>query len=128
MIMNEKTIELVEKLPLHRTAYSDRIALLMAKLSDLAYLDNGEDFENELNSLGFDLVKYIDKENTEFFFAECDDFYVLAFRGTQGLRDILTDANILNFKRGKDSFHSGFKKAYEKVQSEVEELVENVVL
>jgi hypothetical protein len=115
---------LIRKVPTNRAAYSDRMAYIMASMSELAYLKH-EDGErgrlvDSLESGGFSLKATLNNNESQAFMACCKDYAVLSFRGTEGnIKDILSD---LKF-RLKDGKHRGFAQAYENVAEEVREYV-----
>lgn len=92
--------EEAKDVPLHRAAYSDRMSALMAKLSLLAYVEfedpaKKEVLEAALECAGFSLKGVFKEADTEAFIAECQDFVVLAFRGTTSQNDRKTDMRVL---------------------------------
>lgn len=120
--------------PIVRAAYSDRMAWILASMSQLAY-DRFEDardlqkmrkiLSTKLASGGFKLVKtFNDKEtDTQAFIAKNDQFAVLAFRGTEvsKIEDIKIDAMASKLSVLDGRVHAGFRAAYESVAKEVEE-------
>lgn len=117
--------------PIHRAAYSDRMAWIMASMAHLAY-DRFEDdetalrlFRAKLEGGGFTLVKtfYSAETDTQAFLATSNDGYaVLAFRGTEVVKrqDILIDAKAMKVSVLEGRIHSGFRAAYESVARDVE--------
>jgi len=113
--------------PIFRAAYSDRMAWLLASMSQLAYERfelGGEPcriFETKLESgkFGFKLIRTFNdpKTDTQAFLARNKDFAVLAFRGTEVTKpqDILTD---IKASRTGD-VHGGFMTAYKGVSAEI---------
>ncbi len=115
---------LLREVPTNRAAYSDRMAYIMASMSELAYLkhESGERGRliDSLESGGFTLVKAFNNNETQAFIARCNEYAVLAFRGTEGkIRDILYD---LKF-RLKDGKHRGFNQAYKNIARDVRDYI-----
>lgn len=120
--------------PIHRAAYSDRTAWIMASMAHLAY-DRFEDsriarklFIAKLQGGGFKLIKtfYSKETDTQAFLAESNDGYaVLAFRGTEisKRQDLKIDAQAMRVSVLEGRIHSGFRNAYESVAKEIERSV-----
>jgi hypothetical protein len=117
--------------PIHRAAYSDRMAWILASMAHLAY-DRFEDnelalrlFRAKLEGGGFTLVKtFFSKEtDTQAFLATSNDGYaVLAFRGTEVAKrqDIVVDAKAMKVSVLEGRIHGGFRAAYDSVAKDVE--------
>ena len=113
---------------LMRAAYSDRMAWILAEMSNLAYIEferSAEEsarLELNLKSGFFELVKTFSTGGTQAFLARNDSYAVLAFRGTefQKIEDIRTDIRVYkqNTKDGK--VHAGFQNGYDIVAKEIE--------
>lgn len=118
--------ELMKSLPTHRTAYSDRTALLMAHMSTLAYIEDERKLREELLKFGFKLGKQMNDSDTSAFFATSisGSFNVLAFTGTESIRDAFTDLAFLPKKFKSRTFHAGFLSAFKKVEDDVTSLCE----
>lgn len=120
--------------PIHRAAYSDRTAWIMACMAHLAY-DRFEDsriarklFIAKLQGGGFKLIKtfYSKETDTQAFLAESNDGYaVLAFRGTEVSKrqDLKIDAQAMRVSVLDGRIHSGFRTAYESIAKDVEKSV-----
>ena len=120
--------------PIHRAAYSDRMAWILASLAHLAY-DRFEDndmahklFIAKLESGGFKLIKtfYSKETDTQAFLAESNDGYaVLAFRGTETTKrqDLAIDAKAIKVSVLEGRIHSGFRVAYDSVAKDIERTV-----
>ena len=109
--------DLLRKVPTRRAAYSDRMAYIMASMAELAYLKHeaGErgQLTERLESGGFRLIETFNNNETQAFIARCNDYAVLAFRGTEGkIKDILSD---LKFRLTRKGRHRGFDQAYKNV-------------
>ena len=116
--------------PVLRAAYSDRTAWLMARCSQLAYVEfeTGQEpqLSGALKELGLDFVRGFSNNATCAYLARNDSFAVLAFRGTTSdFRTILTDIKI-RFYRDKSGARTstGFSEAYKLVQQGIAEAVE----
>lgn len=117
--------------PIHRAAYSDRMAWILASMAHIAY-DRFEDnrmarklFIAKLQSGGFELVKifYSKETDTQAFLATSNDGYaVLAFRGTEVSKrqDMLIDARAMKVSVLEGRIHTGFRIAYESVAKDIE--------
>ena len=112
-------------LPVMRAAYSDRTAWLMARCSELAYVEfeagQEQQLRDSLKELGLEFVRGFSRDATCACLARNDRFAVLAFRGTtQDYRNILTDMDI-RFYRDKSGarISDGFSKAYALVQDDI---------
>jgi hypothetical protein len=120
--------------PIHRAAYSDRTAWIMASMAHLAY-DRFEDsrigrklFIAKLQGGGFALIKtfYSKETDTQAFLAQSNDGYaVLAFRGTEisKRQDMKIDAQAMRVSVLEGRIHSGFRIAYESVAKEIEQSI-----
>ena len=121
--------------PLKRAAYSDRMAWVLASISELAYdrfEEGGQaraDLLEKLTSGGFELLdEFNDPANdTQALLVKNtrNNYAVLAFRGTEvsKKRDIANDAKVLKVPdfSGKVKLHRGFKQAFEdNVQGKIE--------
>lgn len=121
--------------PVHRAAYSDRMAWLMAEMSKLAYLQfekdkkTEEELRAELARANFTLIKWFSKEGTQAFLAkrESDKITVLSFRGTETngfnvetLLDVFSDVYAtMRIDENNVKTHKGFFSAFQKVKTEI---------
>ncbi len=113
--------------PLTRSAYSDRMAWILATMAKLAYVPfekHQEEYarlELNLASGNFKLARTFNIADTQAFLAKEASFAVLSFRGTQtdARGDIKTDidASLNSTRYGK--VHDGFKKAYDEVARDI---------
>lgn len=124
--------------PIFRAAYSDRMAWILACMSQIAY-DRFEareeqnataddqkiydDFVTKLQSGGFSLVRtFNDKAtDTQAFIARNNEFAVLAFRGTEVTkrRDVKTDIKASKISVLQGRVHVGFMEAYRSVGPQI---------
>jgi triacylglycerol lipase len=125
-----KPLSILESLPtppVHRAAYSDRMAWILAHMAKLAYIKFEEsDLEVErlehcLASGWFNLIKTFNKNGTQAFLAKNDEFVVLSFRGTQPDKweDVRTDLRVLKLKTIDGKVHIGFKNAFDDVKDAI---------
>ena len=118
--------------PIFRAAYSDRMAWILASMSQLAY-DRYEDDKNpkllelftaKLKSGGFKLLEIYNspETDTQAFLAANGDYAVLAFRGTEvtSRKDIMTDAKAKRIVDIEGRVHGGFRAAFESVKQKIE--------
>ena len=107
----------LKNIPTFRAAYSDRTALLMAKLAFRAYNDFDvseaafKTFRTDLCTLGFiDCSRLVDSDvGTAGYIVEGDDIIVVAFRGTEDELDWKTNVNArLVALQGGTRVHTGF--------------------
>jgi hypothetical protein len=117
----------IKSIPTFRAAYSDRTALLMAKLALRAYqaFENDESFVNfkkDFETLGLrDVAKLVCPDTgTAGYVVSNDDLVAVAFRGTENELDWQT-----NFRfqfvvlQGGVQVHRGFFRAYEGIRKEL---------
>lgn len=127
--------ELLLNPPVNRAAYSDRMAWVLASMSQLVY----DEFEKggktkalllkKLGGGGFKWIKGFEsvETDTQAFLVVKDDYSyaVLAFRGTEvtKLTDIKTDAKASMVSLIEGRVHQGFIHAYKSVETEIEKSV-----
>jgi len=116
--------------PIRRAAHSDRMAWIMAEHSKLAYERDIRKLRQSLKAGGFRLIKTFDRNETQAYLAQCKDYMVLAFRGTEPkqLKDIWTDLNFTPFKKEKRRMHEGFYKAYQDIEKDLVQAVKKINL
>lgn len=98
-----------------KNAYSPKLALILGKLSNIAYED---DLQKKLNKIGFTLDNPLIKDeptDTKGFIAYSEDKVVLAFRGTQEPKDFVQDLKSRQYQRINEEYceskafiHGGF--------------------
>src|SRR6266849_7355424 len=123
--MPTEPIQLLDP-PVNRAAYSDRSAWIMARCSQLAYIqfEKGEEqqLRDSLKGLGLELLTPFEREATRGYVAQNKRYAVLAFRGTeQNLQNIRTDINV-RFYRDKQTnakIAAGFSQAFGLVEKQV---------
>jgi len=125
MTTNTPTYSDLLQLPVMRAAYSDRTAWLMARCSQLAYVEFESGQEAQLRAglqeLGLTYLQFFSKNATCAFLARNERFAVLAFRGTtKDFRTILDDIKIRFYRdRNGARTSTGFSEAYKFVQQEI---------
>ena len=122
----------LRSIPTYRAAYSDRTALLMAKLAHRAYepFDTDDNawtvFNDAICGVGFGGCSgLIDRKNgTAGYVAEHDDLIVIAFRGTENRLDWRTNVNARFIAlQGGTRVHTGFFQAYWPIRDKLFEFV-----
>jgi len=115
----------IKSIPTYRAAYSDRTALLMAKLARRAYHpfhvdDNAfSAFQSEFGTVGLnECVPLVDgRTGTAGFVVAGPDIIVVVFRGTEDLLDWRTNMRVkLVELQGGVQVHRGFYAAYEPIK------------
>ncbi|MCK1636647.1 lipase family protein [Bradyrhizobium sp. 157] len=126
----------LNNIPTFRAAYSDRTALLMAKLAYRAYNDFDLDdarfaaFSTELCKQGFvGCSALIDRDaGTAGYVVEGNDIIVVVFRGTEDELDWRTNVNARFVAlQGGTRVHTGFFQAYWPIRDSMFEVVKRVI-
>jgi hypothetical protein len=93
---------------------SKELILLAAKASQLAY---GCTIA-EAQALGFSIaaVLHDDATDTQGIVLVNDKLVIVAFRGTESIKDWLTDVKVKKVKIGDCKFHSGFREAFDSIE------------
>src|SRR5437879_331945 len=130
--MSSEPIQLLDP-PVNRAAYSDRSAWIMARCSQLAYVqfEKGEEqkLRDSLNDLRLDLSATFNDEGTQGFLACNNRYAVLAFRGTEkDYRDILSDIRIRFYRDRKTGARTstGFSQSYALIEKDVVEAIAKI--
>jgi len=125
----------IKSIPTFRAAYSDRTALLMAKLAKRAY-DPFEDdasfaeFKKVFAPLGLDVcAKLVDKAaGTAGVVLASPDLIVIVFRGTENLLDWRTNMRLAWTElQGGVKVHTGFFGAYKPIRDLLFEKVRDLI-
>lgn len=103
---------------------SSKAAKFISLVQDLSYDHHEElkELNHDLTYLNAKLINTFDKNGTQAILVQTDQFYVLSFRGSEAtsVRDIKSDANAVLTKCDTKGFiHTGFKQAYEQVESDI---------
>ena len=111
---------------LSRNKADPRIGKLLSLLNNLVYDHQAEEatLKNELRLLNSArLIDTFDEDGTQAILVELEQYHVLAFRGTEAtsLEDIKTDIRAITTECvSGGQVHTGFKQAYEAVESQIE--------
>ncbi len=126
----------IKNIPTFRAAYSDRTALLMAKLAFRAYTSFEVDepafkkFSDELCAQGFlSCAGLIDNDvGTAGYVVDGSDIIVIVFRGTQDELDWKTNVNArLVALQGGTRVHTGFFQAYWPIRDAMFDFVKRAI-
>ena len=102
----------------HTSAYSLENAAVLADFSHLAYFKPAF-VENQLKQWGYTSFQWIEgkKTDTQGFLAEKGNYQMISFRGTESIKDIITDVwfRKTNAYGGKGKVHSGFEDAVNEI-------------
>lgn len=99
-------------------SYSKKNAYWLGTASLLAYKEGG-DIQPETESWGFNDFEFFDEKDTQAFIAGNNDMLLLAYRGTESLKDWMTDADIDLVGGPGGKVHEGFSMALSHVWKEV---------
>ncbi len=91
-------------------SFSKKNAYGLGRASQLAYKD-GEDVKTKIDSWGFPEFEIFDNNDTQAFIAGNNDMLLLAFRGTESMKDWMTDANFDLIGGPGGKVHEGFSTA-----------------
>lgn len=100
-------------------------ALSLAVASDLAYSE-GSVVESTARTLGFTDCRFIRRGATECFVASHDQRVLVAFRGTQGLNDWLSNLDLFPTRRAYGRVHAGFFEQFDEVRKDAEDTIRGV--
>lgn len=98
----------------------------LAELAGQAYFPLTEAGGGVLGQWGFENGQWFEQENSAAFTCESEQSAVVAFRGTQGIGDLIDDANFVHHRHPWGRVHSGFVEALGRVLSDVEAFAERV--
>ncbi len=121
-------------IPSYRQAYSDRMAWMMACMSELAYLKfNNKDMptlEKALGVLKLELIQKFDSNGTQAILVSNDRFMILAFRGTEKtMKDIKADMKAKTMKcETGGKIHTGFNEAFQAVSLDIQKSLKESAL
>lgn len=124
LFLNENQKELATKC-LDSFVSKKKTSDLLSLLNIIAYDDCAEleKLNSELCSLNAKLVKTFDSNGTQAILISTNKHITLAFRGTEitSIKDIKSDVTIIKTKCESGGYiHSGFKKAFEEVENEIQ--------
>jgi hypothetical protein len=101
-----------------QSAYSTVLA------SNLAYADREEVESTAIQSWGFEECQYVESGRSQCFFAASSKVILIAFRGTDSVRDWIGNINVLGEPREYGTAHRGFLQAFQLLQPQLETLIE----
>ena len=108
---------------LSTTNFNWDAALSLAVCSKLAY-SNSETVESAIaGTMEFDDGEFLDMNDTQCFIGSSPSFTLISFRGTESLRDWLTDLNVVSIEREYGRLHRGFFSAFEDVREQLEDRI-----
>lgn len=99
------------------------IGAILGRLSSLCY-GSGREVPIVARSLGFTTGHSIEVDNLAAWVCEMNDVLVVAFRGTQNLRDAFGDANIRRRRVPGGWMHSGFRLAYLRLKDKLDPVLD----
>jgi len=101
-----------------------RTALSLAMASDLAYSPRDVVERTALN-WGLNTCAFVEALDTQSFVAATNDVALIAFRGTESIRDWITDLNARRVTRPYGLVHRGFYHAFNDVRTRLERVLES---
>lgn len=104
------------------TQFTWRTALSLAMASNLAYSPRGI-VESTATAWGLSGCRFIEAADTQCFVASTPEVALVAFRGTESVRDWLADLNALRVTRPYGRVHRGFYHAFNDVRSLIESML-----
>ena len=110
------------------TEFSWKGALATAVTSHLAYESAQVVITTARERFGMQACEFLHTDATECFVAATPDTIVVAFRGTAGLQDWLSDLNAFSTSTNYGSLHRGFYFAFQAVKSSLEQIIRNMGL
>lgn len=120
-----------KNIPTWRAAYSDRSALLMAKVSYHLYKYDFDQIAKIIKIGGFKILKTYEIGSVKGYLAKSDDFAFLVFRGSVTLNDWKTNFNFeligVESDIGNIKIHSGFWETYQKFADELKNDVDTLI-
>ena len=103
-------------------------AHLCARVSELTYAPT-DDWNARADTLGMDVIAKYDRGDTQDILLTDSQLTILAYRGTKGLRDLLTDLRYIKCDfPGGGRVPSGFYAAFNPVRDDVERDIETTGL
>lgn len=108
---------------LRQNGFDWRAALSLAMASDLVYAEDSKLIQSTVRGWGFNECHFIQKDRTECLIARIENLVLIVFRGTQGLRDWLSNLDLLPMKLPMGRVHRGFHEQFATVQASIEAIV-----
>jgi triacylglycerol lipase len=126
----EKIFQKLIHPPVHRAAYSDRTAWILANCSHLAYEPSMPRLARELKVFGLRLTgKFFCDQNQNFaYLAQHESYAVLAFKGTvpSQIRTVETDADFKLVQAKYGEIHQGFLDTFKELSKQIEPALKKV--
>lgn len=120
----EPSFDSLAKPPVAQGSIQWTAVYTLAALAEIAYCDADEQIERA-KALGAVIVQPLAKGSSEGFVASDDHTVVIAFRGTQGIRDIVTDTlGFPSYMKG-GIVHHGFSRAIGSIYDSAIKAAEN---
>ena len=106
------------------SSYDSLLAYKLSVLCKNIYY-NKDTFLNGLKNFGFTSCEYIEKKNIELFLGYRDNFIIIVFRGTDSVKDWLTNIKITGMKEHQflGKVHRGFLSGFELVKEDIDKFV-----
>ncbi len=120
----------MKKFDFHSNAskFNLKNALRLAEASELAYCKSQAKIKKQvIDKWGFADCKVIENKDTELFIASSDDVIVIAFRGTDSIKDWITDIKARKVRGSFGYVHRGFSKALEYVWDDIVSTLKKVL-
>ncbi len=109
------------------TAFHGENALFLSDCAKLAYQDATTIRQAITNQLNFKHFKFFSgKQNTQAFIAADENIIITCFRGTQELKDFLTDIKLKPVPGPQGNVHRGFKKGLDDVWGEMLQFISEI--
>jgi len=101
----------------------------LAEASLLVYVRDQVFVSQKLKKAGLPNTRFFEKKGTQSFVSHNDNFAIVCFRGTEvdEIQDMLDDLDLPLIKNGdRGKVHKGFKKALNRVWSEIEQYIQEI--
>ena len=108
---------------LNESSFSLQSALFLAQASKLAYSSPATAKPGAIKSLGFKTARFISKKDTQLFVAQSPSAILVAFRGTQQIKDWLTNLDSMLLKVPLGEVHRRFYEALQLVWPNIDHTI-----
>lgn len=110
----------------NKNEYDADIAKHLCYMCELVYMtDNQGLVMGILENYKKQDLKFFDMDGTEALMVKCNGYIIIAFRGTEETKDILTDLNLIPVGGEKQGLvHMGFKHGLNKIWNSVEQTLD----
>lgn len=105
------------------TRYDITNALFLGQCSRLAYKSESEIKKFSKDQWGSKVIEFFDVLDTQAFLFANDEIIVVAFRGTESIKDWMTDGDIKLIKSRRGRVHRGFAMALNRIWKKLETTV-----